>query len=183
MIKDQESQGIYDKEYEDAFKLVDAVVEVQSCLAPENQVVTPNDVRNRAPAARARRQREAPAGGDSTEEEEAEDLRFLSTVPVMSLVAEGERPMRLILQLGGMLGSTVTQRRTEKGSSVRVMSALLKHYIQVFLKLPAPACTDEILAATLKQFLAATEPDELLCSGRTDEATLRSEAIDSIRHE
>lgn len=178
VIKQQDELGIYDDKYDDGQELVEAIVRNtnhsdQACITNEDlctETTAPN---------RTRRQREQPTTEEDTGSDESE-VHFLSITPTMSLVADGDRPMRHICHLSGMLGSTVTQRRSEPGSNLRVMSALLKHYIVGFLKLTT-TCSDEILAATLKHFLAATEPDGMLCSGRTDAASLRSQAIDGIR--
>ena len=149
------------------------------CLHAEDMLLHDTEATT---TARGRRQREAPTAEEITEEP---SIHFLSVTKVKDLLDEGERPLRHLCRLLGLLGSSTMARRSEVSSSLRVMASLLKHYIMTYLKLPGPAGPehDSILASSIRSFMAATEPGYILKSGRTDDHSTRNEAIDGIRRE
>ena len=163
----------------------EAAVAAQPFMSLDNEAITASDLMQpenaqTAPRGQRRQQQNAEA---STEDTVDPSLRFLSITKIRDLVAEGDRPMRHIGHLLSLLGSTAKPRRAEPSSNLRTGASLIKHYICFYLKLPglAQAVSDEILSSSLRQFLAATEPGDMLRSGRADAESLRSEGIDGMR--
>ena len=181
LLDDLADKGAFEVGYTDGNTLIAALCVIQPLLEPGNQTLTGDDLI--APATTSaprsgRRNNTTPAEGEGDATEPT--LGFLLKTSIAGLVGEGERPMRHLCHLLGMLGSTSATRRAEPGSGVRVVASLVRHYVSTFLKQPTNA-SDEVLSAYLRQFLASTEPNEALQSGRTDDITLRNEGIDGIR--
>ena len=173
--------GTFDTTYSHADDLQDAIVGSTPKLADEFKFLQATDIAQSESQAQSgtRRRRDAPATEEPTEEV---SVRFLAISSVKDLIIEGERPLRHVCRLIGLLGSTCIQRQSEPASSIRVVASLLKHYIITYLKLPSECGSDGVIAASLRQFMAATEPGNMLRSGRADDASTRNEAIDGIRH-
>lgn len=179
VLENLTQQGVFDTIFTQGYDLQEAICDAQSRLPDQDRTLTADDIR--APATTAaprgsRRQSTEPTEGD----EDDPSIRFLAKTQVAALVGEGDRPMRHLCYLWGMLGPTSAAKRTQAGSSLRVVASLLRHYIATFMKQPKDAC-DDVLAASLRPFLAATELDEVMQSGRTDDVTLRNEGMDGIR--
>ena len=181
IMKGYTAIGTFDTVYEYGDDLQQALVDDAPQLNEEDRNLRSSDILHldgSTPAGARTRRRDAEPSEETSEEP---NTRFLAVTTVKDLVMDGNQPLRQACRLIGMLGSTSDPRRSEPASSMRVVASLLKHYILTYLKLPSEASTDELIAASIGQFLTATEPGSMMRSGRADNTATRNEAIDGIR--
>ena len=111
-------------------------------------------------------------------------MRFLSMVQVTELISPRGPPLGQLTRLIGMLGPCLTREaRADEAASCRIMAAILKQGINTSLGANRGVGFDNpVIAASLLDFLSATELPWPLRSTGLSVSELRADASDGARH-